>query len=82
MAEPVSRLLTPLIGQEEAKRVAAECAEIARCSGRSYAAVLAEHQAIAGRIELSELTKATDPGLYIGSSQQQVERALAWLVQD
>lgn len=82
MAEPVSRLLAPLTGQEEAKRVAAECAEIARRSGRSYAAVLAEHQAIAGRIEPTELTKATDPALYIGSSQQQVARVSAWLVQN
>lgn len=82
MAEPVSRLLAPLTGQEEAKRIAAECAEISRRSGRPYDVVLGEHQAVNGRIEPMELTKATDPALYIGSSYQQVARVSDWLVQE
>ncbi|RUR30329.1 hypothetical protein ELY33_11035 [Vreelandella andesensis] len=46
MVEPVSRMLAPALGQDDAKRISAEAAEAARQSGRNYAAVLAEHSEV------------------------------------
>ncbi|MDR5905351.1 adenylosuccinate lyase family protein [Franzmannia qiaohouensis] len=79
MAEPVAKLLAPALGQDAAKRIAAEAAETARRAGRGYAEVLAEHAEISGKVAADELARACDPRLYIGSSQQQVGRALTWL---
>ncbi|WP_163558446.1 adenylosuccinate lyase family protein [Halomonas sp. NO4] len=79
MAEPASKLLTPVLGQEAAKRISAEAAEAARESGRPYAEVLGAHPEVAGRLEPETLAQATDPALYLGSSQRQVQRAIAWL---
>lgn len=79
MAEPVSRLLVPIVGQEAAKQIAAEAADTARRTGASYARVLGEHTALKGRVEAGEIARVTDPALYIGSSKAQVERAAHWL---
>ncbi|WP_043528354.1 class-II fumarase/aspartase family protein [Litchfieldella xinjiangensis] len=79
MAEPVSRLLAPIMGQDAAKRVSAEAAEAARHTGRPYSDVLAEHADVKGRVSPDALAEAADPGLYIGSSRQQVTRAAQWL---
>ncbi|MGM0704102.1 MAG: class-II fumarase/aspartase family protein [Pseudomonadota bacterium] len=79
MAEPASKLLTPVLGQDAAKRISAEAAEAARESGRPYAEVLGAHPEVAGRLEPETLAQATDPALYLGSSQRQVQRAIAWL---
>lgn len=84
MAEPVSRMLAPIVGQDTAKRISAEAAETARVSGRPYAQVLheqllAEHHEVEGRLGMADLERATDPGLYLGSSQAQVQRAIDWL---
>ncbi|MCE8018384.1 adenylosuccinate lyase family protein [Halomonas sp. MCCC 1A17488] len=79
MAEPVSRLLAPVLGQDAAKRISAEAAETARHQGIPYAEALEEHAEVRGRIEAEALRQATDPALYLGSSQAQVHRAMAWL---
>ncbi|QJQ94190.1 MULTISPECIES: adenylosuccinate lyase family protein [Halomonadaceae] len=80
MAEPVSRLLAPIVGQDAAKRISAEAAETARLERRPYAEVLAGHAELKGRVEPSALEQASEPALYIGSARQQVERAEAWLI--
>lgn len=79
MAEPAARLLAPVVGQDAAKRISAEAAEAARQSGRSYAEVLGAHPEVAGRLAPEAVAQATDPALYLGSSQRQVQRAIAWL---
>ncbi|WP_104204354.1 class-II fumarase/aspartase family protein [Billgrantia saliphila] len=79
MAEPVSRLLAPVVGQDAAKRISAEAAETARIERRGYAEVLAEHPEVQGRIDSAELERAADPTLYLGSTQKQVQRAIDWL---
>nr|WP_163501748.1 adenylosuccinate lyase family protein [Halomonas socia] len=79
MAEPVAMLLAPALGQDAAKRLSAEAAETARREGRAYAEVLAEHAEIKGQVAEDELARACDPGLYIGSSKQQVKRTVSWL---
>ncbi|CAM4056915.1 adenylosuccinate lyase family protein [Vreelandella rituensis] len=80
MAEPVSRLLAPVLGQDTAKRISAEAAETARQSGRHYATVLAEHSEVKGHLSLAELERASDPASYLGSSEAQVKRAADWLM--
>jgi 3-carboxy-cis,cis-muconate cycloisomerase len=79
MAEPVSRLLAPTLGQEAAKRISAEAAETARLQGVAYADALQTHPELQGQVEAQALRQATDPALYLGSSQAQVRRAAAWL---
>lgn len=79
MAEPVSRLLTPTLGQQAAKRISAEAAETARHQGVSYAEALEAHPEVRGKLDAEALHRATDPALYLGSSQAQVRRAIAWL---
>nr|WP_298415073.1 adenylosuccinate lyase family protein [uncultured Halomonas sp.] len=79
MAEPVARLLAPVLGQDAAKRLSTEAAETACRTGRSYAEVLGNHGEVQGRIDASELDRVTNPALYLGSSKAQVERAVAWL---
>lgn len=79
MAEPVSRLLAPTLGQEAAKRISAEAAETARLQGVAYADALQAHPELQGQVEAQALRQATDPALYLGSSQAQVRRAAAWL---
>lgn len=81
MAEPVSRLLVPELGQDAAKRLSAEAAETARLSGRPYADVLAEHPDIQGRVASEALAEAASPDGYLGTSQAQVVRAIDWLTQ-
>jgi 3-carboxy-cis,cis-muconate cycloisomerase len=83
MAEPVSRLLAPVLGQDAAKRVSAEAAETARLQGVAYAEALEAHPEVrANKLEPKALRQATDPGLYLGSSRAQVRRAIAWLQQE
>ncbi|MGC3874367.1 class-II fumarase/aspartase family protein [Halomonas sp. GXIMD04776] len=79
MAEPVARLLAPVLGQDAAKRLSTEAAETARRTGRGYAEVLGNHGEVKEGIEASELDRVTNPALYLGSSKAQVERAIAWL---
>ena len=79
MAEPVSRLLAPVLGQDAAKRISVEAAKTARLQGIPYAEALEAHAEVGGRIEAEALRQATDPALYLGSSQVQVRRAAAWL---
>lgn len=79
MAEPVSRLLAPVVGQDAAKRISAEAAETARLQGASYAETLNTHPELRGRLNPEAVARATDPALYLGSGKQQVRRALAWL---
>ncbi|WP_244272248.1 hypothetical protein [Halomonas aestuarii] len=79
MAEPVSRQLAPVVGQNAAKRIIAEAAEAARLTDRPYAEVLMEHEEVAGRVERAGLERASDPALYLGSSRAQVKRAIVWL---
>ncbi|WP_275286754.1 class-II fumarase/aspartase family protein [Halomonas elongata] len=84
MAEPVTRLLTPHLGAEQAKVLAAEAADQARRQGRDYAEVLeallaSRHGDLAAGIARVDLEAATDPALYLGSSQAQVSRARDWL---
>ncbi|MGR2739967.1 class-II fumarase/aspartase family protein [Billgrantia sp. Q4P2] len=79
MAEPVSRLLAPVLGQDAAKRVSAEAAETARLKGIPYAEALEAHAQVKGKLEAEALRQATDPALYLGSSKAQVRRAIAWL---
>ncbi|MGR4070160.1 adenylosuccinate lyase family protein [Halomonas sp. LR3S48] len=83
MAEPVSRLLAPVLGQDAAKRISAEAAETARLQGMPYAEALEAHAEvkaeIGDKLEVEALRQATDPALYLGSSQAQVQRAIAWL---
>ncbi|RCV88173.1 class-II fumarase/aspartase family protein [Billgrantia montanilacus] len=87
MAEPVSRLLAPVLapvlGQDAAKRISAEAAETARLQGIPYAEALETHAEVkaevGGKLEVEALRQATDPALYLGSSQAQVQRAMAWL---
>ncbi|MFG6668272.1 adenylosuccinate lyase family protein [Halomonas sp. HNIBRBA4712] len=79
MAEPVARLLAPVLGQDGAKRVAAEAAESARRTGQPYAEVLADDPEVAQGVSKDELRKACDPALYLGSSSAQVARAKKWL---
>ncbi|MCE8039712.1 adenylosuccinate lyase family protein [Halomonas sp. MCCC 1A11062] len=79
MAEPVSRLLAPTLGQEAAKRISAEAAESARLQGVAYADALLAHPELQGQVEAQALHQATDPALYLGSSRAQVRRAAAWL---
>ncbi|NIC07133.1 class-II fumarase/aspartase family protein [Billgrantia bachuensis] len=85
MAEPVSRLLAPVLGQDAAKRISAEAAETARFQGIPYTEALEAHAEIAqahGQLDAEALRQATDPALYLGSSQAQVQRAIAWLQQE
>ncbi|MCE8043959.1 adenylosuccinate lyase family protein [Halomonas daqingensis] len=79
MAEPVLRLLAPTLGQDAAKRISAEAAETARLQGVAYAEALQAHPELQGQVEAQALRQATDPALYLGSSQAQVRRAAAWL---
>ncbi|MGY6566122.1 MAG: class-II fumarase/aspartase family protein [Halomonadaceae bacterium] len=79
MAEPLSRLLAPTLGQEAAKRISAEAAETARLQGVAYADALQTHPELQGQVEAQALRQATDPALYLGSSRNQVRRAAAWL---
>ncbi|QOR40378.1 adenylosuccinate lyase family protein [Billgrantia diversa] len=83
MAEPVSRLLAPVLGQDAAKRISAEAAETARLKGMSYNEALEAHDVVkaeaGGKLQAEALRQATDPALYLGSSQAQVRRAIAWL---
>ncbi|WP_111414982.1 class-II fumarase/aspartase family protein [Billgrantia lactosivorans] len=82
MAEPLSRQLAPVLGQDAAKRISAEAAETARRQGVPYAEALAAHAEIAqaqGQLDVESLRRATDPASYLGSSQAQVRRAMAWL---
>ncbi|MCH4563925.1 adenylosuccinate lyase family protein [Halomonas sp. EGI 63088] len=79
MAEPVSRLLAPVVGPDTAKRISAEAAETARRSGRGYAEALNEHAEVQGRLDPETVRQATDPALYLGSSKAQVQRAINWL---
>lgn len=82
MAEPVSRLLAPVLGQDAAKRISTEAAETARLQGITYAEALEAHAEIAqadGKLDAEALHQATDPTLYLGSSQAQVQRAIDWL---
>lgn len=81
MAEPVSRLLAPVVGQDAAKRISAETAQRARLDARPYAKVLAEHPEVKGQLSEAELSEAVDPSLYTGSSKRQVARAIEWLNQ-
>lgn len=79
MAEPVAKLLAPVVGQDAAKRISAEAAETARLSGQAYAAALEAHPELQGQFDAETLRRATDPSLYLGSSHKQVERAIGWL---
>lgn len=81
MAEPVSRLLAPALGQDAAKRISAEAAETARLQGIPYAEALNAHPDVQGRLDPEAVARATDPALYLGSSQAQVQRAITWLSQ-
>lgn len=81
MAEPVSRLLAPVVGQDAVKRIAAEAADTARRTQRPYAAVLAAHAEVKGKVGIAELEAVADPASYVGSSRQQVVRAIGWLNQ-
>lgn len=76
MAEPVARVLAPALGSDAAKRVAREAADTARRQGRAYADALLAHDAVRGRVDAEALRTASDPTLYIGSSDAQVERVL------
>lgn len=83
MAEPVSRLLAPVLGQDAAKRISAEAAETARLQGIPYTEALEAHDEVKaevnGKLDVEALRQATDPALYLGSSLAQVRRAMAWL---
>ncbi|PXX95121.1 class-II fumarase/aspartase family protein [Halomonas sp. LBP4] len=83
MAEPVSRLLAPVVGPDAAKRISAEAAEAARLRGRPYAEALEAHpemqKNVQGELGPEALRQATDPALYLGSSKAQVQRAINWL---
>ncbi|SHL20924.1 class-II fumarase/aspartase family protein [Halomonas caseinilytica] len=84
MAEPVTRLLTPHLGTEQAKALAAEAAEQARQQRIPYAdsleaLMVSRHGELSGEIGRADLEAVTDPALYLGSSQAQVDRARAWL---
>ncbi|MBB3139651.1 lyase family protein [Halomonas organivorans] len=84
MAEPVARLLTPRLGPDAAKGLAAEAAEQARRQGGAYADALeallvSRHGELAAEFERADLEAASDPALYLGSSVAQVARAIAWL---
>ncbi|MFC3283344.1 class-II fumarase/aspartase family protein [Litchfieldella rifensis] len=79
MAEPVSRLLAPLVGQDAAKRISAEAAETARRQGLPYAEVLKTHPEVNGKVEAAALEDAAAPATYIGSSKAQVARTVTWL---
>ncbi|WP_226940149.1 lyase family protein [Halomonas colorata] len=83
MAEPVARLLTPVLGADDAKGLSASAAETSRREARDYAEVLiealADHPEANGTIDNDSLRKACDPALYLGSSGVQVERAIKWL---
>ncbi|QTP60696.1 adenylosuccinate lyase family protein [Billgrantia antri] len=83
MAEPVSRLLAPMLGQDAAKRISAEAAETARLQGIPYTEALEAHDEVKaevnGKLDVEALRQATDPALYLGSSLAQVRRAMAWL---
>lgn len=84
MAEPVARRLTPQLGPDAAKALAADAAERARQAACPYAQALEtllgeRHAELAGAITRDELEAATDPALYLGSSKAQVARAVRWL---
>ena len=79
MAEPVAKLLAPTLGTDAAKRISAEAAETARRQGTPYAEALNKHPEVQGRLDAEAVAQATDPALYLGSSQRQVQRAKAWL---
>lgn len=75
MAEPVARLLAPILGVEKAKAVSAEAAETSRRKARPYSEVLAEHPDVKEAVDPEALRNACDPALYLGSSAAQVTRA-------
>ncbi|WP_141440265.1 class-II fumarase/aspartase family protein [Vreelandella titanicae] len=79
MAEPVARLLAPILGVEKAKAVSAEAAETSRRKARPYSEVLAEHPDVKEAVDPEALRNACDPALYLGSSAAQVTRAKKWL---
>ncbi|NWN83093.1 MAG: adenylosuccinate lyase family protein [Halomonas sp.] len=79
MAEPVTKLLTPALGADAAKRVSAEAAETARLQGTAYADALGLHPEVQGRLDADMLARATDPALYLGSSRGQIQRVKSWL---
>lgn len=79
MAEPAARVLASVMGSDDAKRIAREAAETARRESRAYAEVLLAHEEVGGRIDADTLHDAVRVELYLGSSQAQVERALAVL---
>jgi 3-carboxy-cis,cis-muconate cycloisomerase len=79
MAEPASKVLAPITGQDAAKRISGEAAETARYLGASYAEALNAHPEVQGKLDPEVVRQATDPSLYLGSSQAQVKRAIAWL---
>ncbi|GEN22875.1 3-carboxy-cis,cis-muconate cycloisomerase [Halomonas cupida] len=84
MAEPVTRLLAPLLGMDVASSLAAEAAERARQEAEIYSRVLERllterYPDIAAGIALAQLEDASDPALYLGSSKHQIKRAAVWL---
>ncbi|ALM53912.1 class-II fumarase/aspartase family protein [Halomonas huangheensis] len=84
MAEPVAGLLAPQLGVDKARMLASLASEQARQSSEAYSQVLErllaeQYPDVAGRVSLAELEKASDPALYLGSSEAQVKRAVEWL---
>ncbi|TMU28423.1 adenylosuccinate lyase family protein [Halomonas sp. ATBC28] len=79
MAEPVARLLTPILGADKAKAVSAAAAETSRLESRPYSDVLADHPDVKGVVGAEDLRNACNPALYLGSSAAQVLRAKEWL---
>lgn len=87
MAEPVTRLLAPLLGMDAARALAADAAEQARQNAEAYSHVLARllserHPEVADGVSPTQLEQACDPALYLGSGKYQLERAIAWLKSD
>ncbi|WP_416138945.1 adenylosuccinate lyase family protein [Halomonas sp. HK25] len=80
MAEPVAKLLAPILGPDAAKRISAEAAETARRQGIPYAEVLIAHSEVQGQLDPEAVARVTDPSLYLGSSRAQVARAAEWLL--
>lgn len=80
MAEPVVRVLSSILGPEEARRISADAAERARQTQTAYLDILAEIEEIQDRPEdIQQLVKATDPASYTGSSGHQIDAAIGWL---
>lgn len=76
MAESVAGRLAPALGREAAHRLVAACVTRAAENGLPLREVLATDPEVRGHLSVEEIHAALDPGAYLGSAGDLVDRAL------